>query len=359
MQIKKKVYFEFMRIIAVGLVIFNHLPGYTLYMSSEGIKQWLYMFFTMTTRINVPLFLMISGALLLGKEEDFEKVIKKRVFRFILIIFIFETGFVLLNYFLAICKSNQYSFSIKNYIYGIFAGNIEISYWYLYAYLGMLLMLPFMQRIAKKMNKQDFYVLLILQFILSSFIPILNFILNRVSIESIKISDDFSVPLATFRVLFYPLIGYYIDRNINVKTLKKKDILKMIIIAFAGIFVASICTYYEGKISGGYTQNYVQLFDYLITIIVFIIVKYMFTVLWPNLSYGKTASIICIVGSLTFGIYLLDPYFRAIFYETYAQFINKIIPKFVGSIGWCIISMFLCGIVTYILKKVPVLKKII
>lgn len=66
---QKKIYFEWMRILACGLVIFNHLEGYTLYKSSIGMKQGLYMLLTMITRINVPLFFMISGALLLKKRK--------------------------------------------------------------------------------------------------------------------------------------------------------------------------------------------------------------------------------------------------------------------------------------------------
>ena len=64
----KKPYFEYMRIVAIALVIFNHLPGYNLYTISTGYKQAIYMTITMITRINVPLFLMISGALLLGRR---------------------------------------------------------------------------------------------------------------------------------------------------------------------------------------------------------------------------------------------------------------------------------------------------
>ena len=75
----KKIYFELMRVIAVGLVIFNHIDGYTLYQVSSGSAQWFYMFLTMITRINVPLFFMISGALLLRKQEEFPLVLKKRV----------------------------------------------------------------------------------------------------------------------------------------------------------------------------------------------------------------------------------------------------------------------------------------
>ena len=75
-QNHKKIYFELMRILACGLVIFNHLKGYSLYSMSNGIKQFIYMCLTMITRVNVPLFFMISGALLLKKDENIILILK-------------------------------------------------------------------------------------------------------------------------------------------------------------------------------------------------------------------------------------------------------------------------------------------
>lgn len=79
----KKIYFEIMRIIACTLVLFNHLPGYMLFNKSSGLKQMGYMTLTMLTRINVPIFFMISGALLFGRSDDFISVQKKRTLRII------------------------------------------------------------------------------------------------------------------------------------------------------------------------------------------------------------------------------------------------------------------------------------
>jgi surface polysaccharide O-acyltransferase-like enzyme len=74
----KKTYLELLRIICAGLVIFNHIPGDTLYQRIEGKNRFLCMFVTMFARINVPIFFMISGMLLLGKQEDYRTVLKKR-----------------------------------------------------------------------------------------------------------------------------------------------------------------------------------------------------------------------------------------------------------------------------------------
>ena len=35
----RRTYFDFIKVFAAFLVIFNHLPGYTLYYVSDGIKE--------------------------------------------------------------------------------------------------------------------------------------------------------------------------------------------------------------------------------------------------------------------------------------------------------------------------------
>lgn len=80
---KRKAYLEVMRVLAVILVVYNHLPAYTLYMYSSGAKQIVTMLLAVITRINVPIFLMISGALLLDREEDFVQVCRRRITRIV------------------------------------------------------------------------------------------------------------------------------------------------------------------------------------------------------------------------------------------------------------------------------------
>ena len=65
----KKVYYEWLRCIACFMVIFNHLKGYRLFMDASGIKQICYIILSVLTKINVPVFFMVSGALLLEKQE--------------------------------------------------------------------------------------------------------------------------------------------------------------------------------------------------------------------------------------------------------------------------------------------------
>lgn len=87
---RRNAYFDVLRVLAILLVVFNHLPGYLLYQTCSGLKAWAYMLLTMFTRINVPLFLMVSGALLLGKEESTSRLIKHRVSRIVAVTVLFS-----------------------------------------------------------------------------------------------------------------------------------------------------------------------------------------------------------------------------------------------------------------------------
>lgn len=355
----KKVYFEVMRIIAMCLVIFNHLPGYGLYQISTGWKQFIYMTLTMFTRINVPLFFMISGALLLKKQEKMEKILRKRFLRFLILIFIFEAGMFFCYKINATYNNLQYEFSIKRFLNGFMAGNLDgvQSYWYLYAYLGILLILPFMQRIANGLTKVEVSVLLTGHFLFCSFLPVMNLVLSSYKLDTICLSNDFSVPFIVVKAFFYPIIGYYLEYFIDISKFRKRHIIRMIILLIVGILISNCCTYIEKIQIGSYTQNYVELFDYMSAIIIFLLIKYI-VCSYENI-FMKNARKICILGSLTLGIYLLDPYLKLFLYYKYEMFMIQKFPVLVVSIGWVLISMFLGATITAIIRKLPGLKRIL
>ena len=357
----KKVYFELMRIISIGLVIFNHLLGYMLFSISSGPKQWIYMFITMITRINIPLFFMISGALLLRKDEEFPKVLKTRIPRYLLVLLIFEGALFCCYKLSAVIQGNDFDFSLHRFVWGLFSRTLDgaESYWYLYSYLGMLLTLPFMQRIARAIKKDDIRILICLHFIFSSAIPILNILLTIAKIERIEITGFFSVPFATEKQFFYPILGFYLENYIDVKKFKAKHISGLLLVAFIAILLPCICTYWEGITTGKFTQEYVLLFDYATSIVAFLVIKYLMVCGLPKLSEGKVAQVICYIGSLTFGIYLLDPFFKLFFYSKFESMTEPLLPTLLVSVGWVLVSMILGGIVTAILKKIPGIKKLL
>ena len=57
----RTVYLEALRILAILFILFQHQPAYNLFLESKGAVWWLYAALAVFTRMNVPMFFMISG----------------------------------------------------------------------------------------------------------------------------------------------------------------------------------------------------------------------------------------------------------------------------------------------------------
>ncbi|MDE7206696.1 MAG: acyltransferase family protein, partial [Lachnospiraceae bacterium] len=72
------LHIEFIRIIAAFFVIFNHTgdKGFFIYSTYDlgGFHYWLALAISIVCKISVPLFFMISGALLLEKEYSLKTI---------------------------------------------------------------------------------------------------------------------------------------------------------------------------------------------------------------------------------------------------------------------------------------------
>lgn len=342
---------DFLRIAACFWVVFNHQPGYLAYQSStHALSTFGYMFFTMVTRINVPIFFMLTGALLLPKETTYKELFSERILRMASVLVIFSFTFYIVTN-----KSNLGGISLLDFLRKLIAGDHQSAYWYLYAYLGFLLTLPFMQRIAHRFTREDFLLIIAVHCIISTVLPIANHIIHYYSaFSTIQYSDDFRVPLMTTKAFFYPLIGYYLEHVFDIDRLRKKHLFCLLALSCLGIGVSSLLTYQQG-IASSFTQNYVQVFDYVLAINFYITVKYFFT----NCHKLNNLEFISFISSLTFGIYLMDPILRRcgkhIFFDA---IIPKSYPLFY-SFSWCLFSMTVGGFITYLLKKLPWFNKLL
>ena len=92
---KKKSYIEWLRVISMCAVIFTHIGSTartdfpdTYYGNSGGV---LFQSIVNISHFAVPVFFMISGALLLNtdKEITIEKILKKYILRYCLVLLIF------------------------------------------------------------------------------------------------------------------------------------------------------------------------------------------------------------------------------------------------------------------------------
>ena len=148
---KGKIYIEVIRLIAIMMVLYGHtsVNGLTYFNlgkmnRSSQLAIWIYPVIAGSVR----LFFMISGALLLRKQESINTVLKKRFLRFLVV-----TAVVVLIYYVR----EGADISAAGYFNALYKGGVLPQHWFLYSYLSFLLLLPFLQRMVAAISENSLY----------------------------------------------------------------------------------------------------------------------------------------------------------------------------------------------------------
>lgn len=152
----KKTYIEFLRIAACFLVIVNHTNNGVFESLSPSPTWFCSLTYLFVSKIAVPLFLFIMGALLLEKEDSPKKS-AERLFRIFTVL-----AAASLFYYAYYGRRSGTAFSLREFLLNLPRQQATNALWYLYLYLALLCMLPILQRLAKALDKRRMEYLLFL-----------------------------------------------------------------------------------------------------------------------------------------------------------------------------------------------------
>lgn len=333
----KKIYIEFLRIMAAFLVIVNHTNS-SIFLNTEPSLIWFVSIaYFFISRIAVPIFLMIMGALLLDKQDDTKKYFS-RIIRMSAVIAVFSVAIHLFR------KGSMSPVSLLAEI----LNSGHVPYWYLYLYLALLLILPFMQKLAKSLDKKEIMWLIAVTLILGGTEPFFKF-------AGLGIHTSFFDGLFTCYIGMI-FAGYYIEKHMDIT--KKKAVGAAA--GFAAIMFFQVAVSYAAYyIKGG--SDYLFLGDIkaftlsMSAVCIYIAVKYVFS----NTHISeKTAKIIKYIGSLTLGIYLVADYFGTL-YEPICVNMMQSGNNMAAVIIYEILIFVSAAVLTAVLKCIPIIKKLI
>lgn len=345
MNSKKKIHLEIIRVIALMCIMFNHTGdrGNSVYLYTNGT-------FTFTVslmgdilcKIGVPLFLMVSGALLLQKEENLQQIYRKRVPRIIKAIVLFTT----IRYFYECYGVKQRTFSVFELIEAIFTGNLFTPYWFLYAYLSILLTLPFIKKMIKALDEKEMKLLILLIFAFNAILPAISAVFDTWFEISFMFGSSYS----------YFVLGYYLEHLVAANKFTKRNT----VIAILLLLSYAVFTYWmiirDRTTLGILRYEHTSVLAIVIANCVFFAVK----AVWGE--GGKEDSFwsrcIMTIGSCSFGIYLIEDYLRnslGFVCDKLAPYIS-VLP---ACMVWLAVVMAVGVIIVLFLKKLPVLKEIL
>ncbi len=348
----RKLHMDVLRILAVYLIVFNHTGtyGYTLFtVAHDSVLYPFYLLLAVCTKVAVPLFFMISGALLIGKEESVGTVLTKRVRRFAAVLVLFS-----LLSFLYQKNWSLAEFSAGEFVRRLYCGEINVSYWYLYAYLAFLLMLPLLRRLAKALTDREF-IYLIGMYLLIQCMTIGQFLLWK---GEASYEKSFLL-FITGSNFFYPMLGYFLEHRVKVQNLKRRQLG---ILSAAGIVcILCICalTCYHHEVYGDWTTgNFEQFFGTLIFVPAAAVYLGMKGMLERYPVKEGLAKILMTISSGTFGVYLLEGFVRAETIWIFAA-LRPYLHTLPACLLWVLLVCAICTALTMLLKKLTFLKRIL
>jgi len=219
-----------LRVIAIIGVIMIHEATPVVKMSYDGNmgNWWTGNIFDSAVRFAVPLFLMLSGATMLGKEYDLKTFYRKRFVRVLSPFLFWMVAYWVYRWMVLPSSHQPHTFSSVGLWAVQLLGSEGISkhFWYVYMILFFYLLFPLIGKGVRSLKNRELFWLIIGW-------ALLSFSSRKLSVNFYSWTDHYPARLlGYFQYSGYLILGYYLNK-FSITTRSQRGIA-------AGLFVLSV-----------------------------------------------------------------------------------------------------------------------
>lgn len=340
-QPSRTSYIDNLRVVTTIAVIALHVaaPAVVVLFNKQGPQPgwWAGNFYDSLFRPAVPIFVMITGALLLPQVIGLRDFLQKRLKR-ILMPFIFWS-IIYLVFFLALKVRDEGTATLQNIAPWIGTQLLQGSaahLWYVYMIIGIYLFIPIIKPwVQTASNKALFYFLIIW---------IITLVINQ---QKIFLVDDTPLNIRYFSgYIGYLILGYYMaNRMIVTKNIMAWAAFFLI----TGYLVTLYGTYVLSTQNGMFSDSY---YEYL-TINVMLMTASIFTLFKgsnPTLSIRLIAGR-SLISKYGYGIYL--NHFLVLSVISYFHFDYSFANPIISIPAITLVCLAISTLMVYILQQLP------
>ncbi len=341
---KKNIYWlDYLRVLATFAVIFLHVSGINLSNTSIFNEYAWHVSNTINSSVRwaVPIFIMISGALLLGKEIALIPFLKKRMRR-LAPPFLFWSAIYLLYAFYI-----EHAFDALPFLeraetfYKMFCERASFHLWYVYFFIGLTLFTPIINRWIIHAPVQEIKYFLIIWFISLFFIqPYIKEWIPQIDLSF----------FASF--IGYYILGYYLY---HLKIEFNKKFKPGILICLALLLLFSIyITRYLSLSAGSFIETFNHYTSWNVILSAACIFLLFKELLINNSILNRSVQLI---SKHSYGIYLSHVFVLTLLNIWLEPFYisQPLTSILLGSI----VGFGMSFLLVFVLKQIPFLKKII
>lgn len=280
------------RLIAITSVVAIHVEDYFIFYWSKIslIDWWASNIYNGFIRFSVPLFIILSGYLLLDKQEDDQIFFSKRFNKVVIPLISWS-----MIYWIFKNNYSVHSIFTVEFVQRLLSDKIFFHLYFLYIIVGLYLITPLLRRVLKHASMYDIQYFLILWFFFS-----------LISQITVLIGYNIGIPVdgATGNIGLY-ILGFAIKKT---QITDKMKYLSIVLIAVS-IITTIIGTYILTKNSGHYNESFsnLSLTSAIYATCLFILIREAFGRILLADKWSKYGNVISTIGGATMGIYLIHP----------------------------------------------------
>lgn len=339
-QTNRIIAFDYLRTVAAFTVVVLHVAA-PLFLQSFPTQEWstanLYEAFV---RWNVPVFIMISGALFLKKDKklDLRKLYTKNILRIIVVLLFWSIVYAIPG----ILNGNNINYFIAAIIQG------PVHFWFLKVLIGLYIAIPIYKLFATNQKTELYF--LIIAFITGVLLPscfsVIGMFNMQIKETLVNIYNGFDIKVAS-TYSFYFVIGHYL---VTYPIIKYRKLLYLSggisIVSF--ILLTYYCSYAVGKPIEIFMAN-----SCLFTMLEAVAIYTFFTSC--DFKVDKSNILVDKLSRNSFGIYIIHilviHFLNKYFLELVFNYPMLFIPLF--SLLVFVVSFFIIEI----LHKIPFINK--
>jgi surface polysaccharide O-acyltransferase-like enzyme len=310
--------------------------------------SWAENIFDSLTRWGVPIFLMVSGMLMLNtdKNESLKTFFLKRVNKILIPFLVWGIIFDALH-----PRYMNVPFSLKGLFTDFISGIIYWHFWFMYAIVGLYILTPVIRVFVNYASKNIMIYALTLWFTFASVIPLIENIFH--------INFDGSTNMSVMgNYLGYFVLGHFLH-TYEVSKLFKRTVY---FLALVSAIISPTLTYILTRNNNGnfmsYFYDYQSITVVIMSVAVFIFIK---SIDWDSLLNDKAQlnSAISVISHASFGVFLV----HFIFMNELGRFGIELFTM--GANSWLrvpvmdIIVFSLSLLFVIVLRKIPYIRRIV
>ena len=337
---------DLVRVVAVFQVILIHL-SFVIFFKEDfsSANSQSANFYDSFSRMSVPLFIMVSGYLLLGKSEPIYDFFRKRFVKVGIPTLFWSVAYLLWSvkdYRNGTMSPFQVMMSMLKVMY---LGNVEIHLWFLYILIGIYLVVPILRVLVSAASTQILIYFVILWFIGTSLFELAQHLVGTPTALVIPVVPGY---------VGYFVLGYLladIKLGGRGRLFSALGCIIAIVVTFAGTI---ILTPESGQIDD-YFYSYFSPATVLATICGYLLMKE----LGENL--GKAARIVREISMTSFGIFLIHIFVAEWLRNGDLGFrLYSWMAPSIYMIPLTALAVFLLSfLIVFAMRKIPVLKMLV